>query len=367
MRIFAAHLLNDYSGSPKVLRQLIQGWIKLGVDCTLLTTDGREGFLSNISGLRYRLFKYKCADNKWLRLLFFLMSQIQTLFILLKCAKRTDIIYVNTIYPWGAALAGKLLGCTVIYHIHETSIRPRLLKAFLFGIARRCSSFVFYVSHYLAKHEAIPGKPSEVLYNALESEFIANAKRTRVAKHSLNNVLMVCSLKEYKGVREFVKLALALPFLRFKLVLNASQTDIQTFFNDNLPANLEVFPTQKHVESFYQWSDVVLNLSDPKRWLETFGLTILEGMAFGNPAIVPASGGITEVVNNHRNGYHLSIEKLDEIVNRLLHLHRDKALYRSLSENALAALHRFSETHFLTQNIQTINRLHYGKLGVSIP
>ena len=43
MKIFAFHLLNDYSGSPKVLMQLIKGWTKNNLDVHLVTCKGRNG------------------------------------------------------------------------------------------------------------------------------------------------------------------------------------------------------------------------------------------------------------------------------------------------------------------------------------
>jgi hypothetical protein len=48
MRVIAIHLLNDYSGSPKVLMQLLKGWTKNEFETHLFTCGGREGFLSDI-------------------------------------------------------------------------------------------------------------------------------------------------------------------------------------------------------------------------------------------------------------------------------------------------------------------------------
>jgi hypothetical protein len=43
-RIVSVHLLNDYSGSPKVLMQLLKSWTKNGMDAHLFTSGGRKGF-----------------------------------------------------------------------------------------------------------------------------------------------------------------------------------------------------------------------------------------------------------------------------------------------------------------------------------
>lgn len=63
MKIFAFHLLNDYSGSPKVLMQLVKGWVNEGIETTVVTGAGRNGFLSNLTGVRYKYFTYEFASN----------------------------------------------------------------------------------------------------------------------------------------------------------------------------------------------------------------------------------------------------------------------------------------------------------------
>ena len=36
-----------------------------------------------------------------------------------------DTVYINTLLPFGAALAAKLRGCKVVYHVHEVSVKPQ--------------------------------------------------------------------------------------------------------------------------------------------------------------------------------------------------------------------------------------------------
>ncbi|MBK6497170.1 MAG: hypothetical protein IPG00_02975 [Saprospiraceae bacterium] len=57
---------------------------------------------------------------------------------------------------------------------------------------------------------------------------------------------MICSLKAYKGVNEFVQLANKHAEYNFRLVVNASVSDIDQYFSgQNLPANITIFPTQR--------------------------------------------------------------------------------------------------------------------------
>ena len=58
-----------------------------------------------------------------LRLLFFL--------------KKNDLVYINTVLPFGAALIANLKSCRIIYHVHEVTINPRILKWLLLSIVKK--------------------------------------------------------------------------------------------------------------------------------------------------------------------------------------------------------------------------------------
>jgi glycosyltransferase involved in cell wall biosynthesis len=356
--VFAFHLLNDYSGSPKVLSQLLKGWVKEGIDVNMVTCKGRVGFLSDIKGVNYHYYTYKFAKNKWIRLFNLTLSQLIVLFKFIGKVKKNDIVYVNTVLPFGAAFLGKMKGCRVIYHVHETTMKPPILKKFLFGIAKWAADDVIYVSNYLSEQEPFTKSNSHVIYNAIQDDFFEKAKLNREISENPKNALLVCSLKEYKGVNEFVALARLNENFTFRLVVNANQSEIKDYFkNEKLPSNLEVFETQTDLHPFYKWADVILNLSKPDGWIETFGLTIIEGMAYGLPAIVPPVGGITELVNQNENGFKVDSRKIDELSFQLKSVFSNFEKYKSMSDSSLLKIEEFSENVFLEKNI-LILKLH---------
>lgn len=362
MKIVAVHLLNDYSGSPKVLMQLTKGWVQRGFEVVLATCSNREGFLSDLKGVQYLNYWYKWKANPLLRLLNFMASQSILFFKLLRIIERKDTIYVNTVLPFGAALAGKIRGCRVIYHIHETSMKPRILKAFLFGLMRWTASDVVYVSHYLQKQEPTKGKPTHVLYNALESNFLSIARKIKRTPRTPRNILMVCSLKGYKGVNEFIALAKLNAHLQFKLVVNASQSEANDFQNGiTLTSNISISPTQINLHPFYQWADIILNLSKPDEWIETFGLTIIEGMAYGLPAIVPPIGGIVEIVKDGVNGFWADCRDMENLNKRLNDL-CSSTIYEAFSTNSFEMANRFQENVFHFKSIEMLLRSSRGKV-----
>ena len=59
--------------------------------------------------------------------------------------------------------------------------------------------------------------------------------------------------------------------------------------------NIKILSRQTDVSTFYNKASVVLNLSDKRQFVETFGLTALEAMSAVLPVIVPTEGGIAEM------------------------------------------------------------------------
>ncbi len=354
--IFASHLLNDYSGSPKVLSQLLKGWAAAGHQVNLRTSTSSSGFLTDIEGVQLHNNYYRFYRFIPIRLLVLMVAQFVTLLALLRKVSSNDIVYVNTLLPFGAAIAGRIKGARVIYHIHETSINPLVFKKFLLFWVRVCATEIIYVSDFLAQEEPID-KPSHILWNAIEDDFRKRANLYGGKNEQHGKVLMIASLKRYKGVDEFLKIAKACPELHFDLVVNATQEEIIKYFtNQAMPTNLQVFPAQRDVHPFYQQADIVMNLSRPDEWKETFGLTALEAMMYGLPVIVPPVGGIAEIVQDGITGYHIDGKDTDLIVSRLRVLSSAPLQYKSISRLAAKHAATFSEAQFLDQSLRLIER-----------
>lgn len=355
MRVIAVHLLNDYSGSPKVLMQLLKGWTKNNIETHLYTCSGREGFLSDVPKVNNHFYWYRFAKNPIVRLLFLVTSQFLLALKLLFQLQKNDVLYINTVLPFGAGCIGKLKGCKVIYHIHETSIKPQILKKFLFGMVRWSATEVVYVSNFLA-HEEPTKQKKLVIYNVLEDRFVKQAVLHLNKVKETKIVLMICSLKAYKGVNEFLKLAQINPQFTFKLVVNAAKNDIDFYFkNDSVPSNLIIYPTQKDTHPFYQEASVLLNLSDRNLWVETFGLTILEAMAYGLPVIVPQVGGVVELVEEGKNGFLIDSKNITLLSEKLSMMLENATVYDQMSRHAVAKSAFFSETYFESQAIALLS------------
>ena len=350
-KIIFIHLLNDYSGSPKVLSQVIQMVQKNGFETELYTGKSEDGFLSGMAEKHHHYF-YKRFKSRLLTLVTFMLSQVSIFFKLLKYRNENVIIYVNTMLPFGAGLAGRFIGKPVYYHVHETSLRPEILKRFLRYIVQRSASKVIFVSKTLKKEEGFSKISQYVVHNALSDDFL-NTAISNQYRHLIDgqfNVLMICSLKVYKGIYEFINIASLCQRegrINFTMVLNASQSEIDSYFRAIvIPSNMVLVSKQNDVAPFYQQASLVLNLSRIDECIETFGLTIIEAMAFGIPVIAPPIGGPTEIVRDGVEGYLISSYEIKIISNKIIELSKDKKRSLSLSNSAIKRVDNFQEDAF---------------------
>lgn len=360
-KLVFAHLLNDFSGSPKVLSQVINAVNATSYSADLYVGNSSKGFLSNTTADTFT-YSYDRSNNKFFTLLSFVCSQIHLAIKIVKYRNDNAVIYVNTLLPFGAGIIGKLLGKRVIYHIHETSLRPKLLKIFLRWIVSKTASKVIFVSNTLKDQEQFKNKKQKVVYNALPDSFFEQAilnEYNSVDEGGIFNVCMIASLRAYKGINEFVKIAqkcLNNRGLRFILILNANQTEINEFFkNFIIPHNTLILPTQQNLHQHYEKASLLLNLSRVDQWVETFGLTIIEAMSYGIPVIVPPVGGPSEIVDDNVEGYLISSYNTEQIANKIDELYNDNSLCLRLSKNAKLKSKKFNEAIFNKQILKILN------------
>lgn len=348
MKISAFHLLNDYSGSPKVLRYVLDGLYRRGVYVCLHTSHG--GVLDELADhpqMTIRYFNYKFGGAATLPR--FLWAQMTMFAASWRYLFTRNVFYINTLLPIGAAIGGRLSGKRVIYHYHENADAKGALYKLLAKAMQWLASDIICVSEY-QRSFLNRKKNVYVVPNALPEEFASRLAPNPQEAFERKNILMLGSLKEYKGTRDFIRLAERMPDFSFVLVLNETQENIDAYLAENkipIPGNLKIYPRQNDVVPFYNAASVVLNLTDKNLAIETFGLTALEGMSAGLPVIVPTVGGIAEMVEDGVNGYKIDVQDAYEIERRLREMLSDREMYIHLAQGALATSRKFSQTAFI--------------------
>ncbi|QSX28908.1 glycosyltransferase family 4 protein [Shewanella cyperi] len=358
---FFVHLFNDFSGSPRVLRDAIDTLADEKDYRLHVFSSGADGFLSGANAF-YHTVPYHPHKNKYIQLFRYLLAQMFLFCILSwhliisRLAGKKSVVLVNTLLPFGGHLAAKFFAHRDIAYLHETHVRPKLLMTFLTNVVSFCADNTLFVSHYVMEELDLKHHCMSVLYNGLRRDFV-DFPCDAAQKFTHRQVLFVGSLKKYKGIFSFVELALKLPDFTFNALLNTSHaefTEFQQYIQQHGASNLHVHRNPANIGQFYSEAFIVVNLSDPKHWVETFGLTLLEGMSTGTPVIAPPYGGPLELVDNSV-GRLIEPYALDDISRFIEELSKDFEGWQTLSKNCLVRAQDFSADNYKKALINVLN------------
>jgi glycosyltransferase involved in cell wall biosynthesis len=351
--IIFVHLLNDRSGSPKVLLSALNA-ISAKSNCNQLFIGSDGAGVLDEANIKIKKYWYKRTHLRAATLITYTISQIHLVITLLRdrSIARDAIIYVNTLLPFGAAIYGRMTGRYVVYHLHEVSLSPAPLRWFLLTMVRLTAKRLIYVSDFHRNFLPIRGVPSYVVHNALDQAFIHKANNNNYKYRSMGqfNVLMLSYLRDYKGIPELLTLARRLTSrtdIHFNLVVNEDEDTFQHYLKvTSIPSNLTLYPRTNDPTTHYANASLVINLSRPDQCTETFGLTLLEAMSFGIPVIAPPAGGPLELVNNDSEGYLIDSREGDKLKDVILKLAGDESLCQRFSAAARIRASLFAQDAF---------------------
>ena len=250
-------------------------------------------------------------------------------------------------------LASKITSTKNIAYIHEINSGPRVVRNVAEFLIRWTADHVIFVSQFVADDYNFKDKSTLVLPNGLRADFEQPIGLDHAQKFDQQKVLFVGSLKEYKGVNELLVIARALPDIPFIGIFNTSNTILREFQQSKrVPPNLKLMTHQADIQKSYEHAFLVMNLSLPEQCIESFALTVLEGMAYGCPCIVPPVGGHLSYFDAG-SGLICDARNTDKIVAFIETLREDKALWRQHSDHAQKAASKLTAGQY-SSNVKKI-------------
>lgn len=333
MKTIFFHRENDYTGSTRVLANVIESEYAGSNVYVVASNPENKGFLSDLQGVRLISLWYPKLFGRKIKLFSYIFSQIHMFLVAVLFGFRFEYFYINTITPFPAAIAGKLLRRKIIFHVHEKFTEKNWNVSIIEWAFRNVEATRFYVSNYVREQYGNLAGDSMVKYNKLSPSFIRQVKVLPVNSRARRNIIMMCSLAAEKGIFRYIELARILPQYHFRLLVSANEERARSFLGQ-VPGNLELVAGTSAVHEFLRASDILLNLTDPAFRIETFGMTIIEAMAYGIPAIVPNVGGPLEVVIDGFNGYCVDVNDVG-LLKRIIIESLDDLNYRRLASNSL--------------------------------
>lgn len=331
--ILVFHPSNDYTGSTIALASYLKE--ENNHHYIIVTRNAGGGALDAIPDIEIvNLNEINCFLTSF-------SSILAYYYILAKVAfqknKNVDVYLINTISPWIAAICGTLLRKKIVYYVHETFVVRKIITTWKKFVFEHTKAHCIFVSEYAKNYYDNKKHTVEVRYNKLRPGYLENIPIGTVRNNSNNRVLMISSLTLSKGIANYLKVAPLLPSYKFELLISAEKEEIDSFFHSlklDIPQNVTILPKVKDPRGIIINNDIVLNLSIPSLWIETFGLTLIEAMALGKPVIAPNIGGPCEIVTDGKDGYLIDVTDINEIVNTIKKI-MEHDRYNMMSANAI--------------------------------
>lgn len=147
-RILAIDFTSKDKAGPSMFHQALQALVTDSYEVHWFTENRvREGTMFCMPTFfihpLYPLRTQKKMFNGW----YYLLGQFLLFFKILWKAQRGDIIYIDSIFPVGASLAGRLKDAKVVYHIDDGTDGPGFLKRFLLWIAGQTATYSISQEH----------------------------------------------------------------------------------------------------------------------------------------------------------------------------------------------------------------------------
>ena len=151
-----------------------------------------------------------------------------------------------------------------------------------------------------------------------------------------------------------MSVAALLPQYHFTLILNIREDKKDCFLKRNniKPTdNVNIVSRVENMAEYYNKSSIVMNLSNRNQFIETYGMTISEGLCAGLPCIVPVIGGVKELIDEGHNGFHIDSRNVEEIASKIDYMLSDRETYIRMAKVAMEGSTIFNEKKMIDKII----------------
>lgn len=326
-----------------------------GIDFMTITAATPQGIASVIrSGIAYDSYKYIREDGseEWLNI-YDQQELYERAVASMIEGREFDIVHAHDWLTFRAAMRVKeKRGCPVIMHVHSVESdraggsqgNPLVREIEETGLlmADRIIAVSQHTKNCIVRDYGIPADKIEVVHNSIEVSDIEqldadNTYKYLAAMRALGYrvVVNVGRLTIQKGLPNLIKAAAEVVYRAPKTIFLIVGSGEQYYELIEQAANLGIganviftdFQRGKRLRDAFSIGDlfVMPSVSEP------FGLTPLEAIGFGTPALVSKQSGVSEVMNNVLK---VDFWDIDEMANQITAVVQNDPLRDTLLENA---------------------------------
>lgn len=285
-----------------------------------------------------------------------------------------DLVHTNTIHIQAGAIAGRLLGKKVVWHIREIIPDPRIAIMPLYRLIHGLSDHIICISQAVRREmEKFVGRSGKIscIYNAVDTEKFVAQPDTQTTRHLLGIPVdspligMVGRITFWKGQDAFIRAAALIskvfPQARFLIVGGIDRKRYHGYYQDllNLAQTLGIRDKivftgfREDIPALMSAMDVVVV---PSTRPEPFGLVVIEAMALKKPVIATDHGGAAEIIKSDELGSLVPPNNPEAIAERVEYFLNDDEIRTTIGENARKYVERNFTIKDYVENIQNVYR-----------
>lgn len=268
-----------------------------------------------------------------------LVHVIKSAFNACQRIKEADIIYINTIVPFGYILAGFFTLKPIIVHVREI---PSPIVASIFSLWFYISRF-FTIYNSNATQKAFfvrNSKKARVLWNGVEPLHYDDSLKKETDKISL---LLIGRINRWKGQDFFLNVFASLNDEQkkiFQVYIVGDTPQHQSIYKEklqniihekSLEETVSLYPFDKNPEKYYSLADIVVV---PSVQPEPFGRVAIEAMSLAKPVIASNHGGLSEIVVDKVTGWLFHPNDSADLAKVLISIIEDKNVVSEYGVNA---------------------------------
>jgi len=229
-------------------------------------------------------------------------------------------VHCNTAAVWSGALAARLSGCPLVWHIHEIIVHPLFMRKFIAWLVTMLADSVVAISGAVGDH-LLADRPSAatkvvVIPDAVDTRrFHPQVDGSPIRQElglGANDVLVGCvgRIHAWKGQDLLVEAArhvvARMPNVHFAIVgdIVPGQPEPKRIVEQrirrwDLGANVHLLGFRREMPRVMAALDILVL---PSTLPEPLGMVLLEAMAMAVPVVAAAHGGALEVVVDGETG-----------------------------------------------------------------
>lgn len=215
----------------------------------------------------------------------------------------------------------------IFKYLNNRKFRKSILSKF---------NHVVFVSNYIANKitSVISLKNYSVIYNPLSPEFM---KKEGLKNFINKNIIFLGYVKEFKGIDILLKAMQEL--IRYDKNHNLiiiGEGDLNKYKNMvsklNLSRNVKFLGKMKNEKSSVEYYDKSTFVILPSLCFETFGRTIIEGMARKCITIATNRGGPAEIIKKGENGFLYDVDDYQQLAKIIINLYQNPEMMGKIQE-----------------------------------